>query len=146
MKNLLLAVALVSSSAQAYDFREELSEGFKPNVETVEEDRSGIDWGIKPTEAHCQQLAMGSIGSTLKDSYSARYRFTACDKNTLTLYRKKHHGYLIAGFVNSKNSYGGYVGETRFDIFIRNGKVIGRCIAKAGRTECSGYRWEDLTQ
>ena len=137
MKNILLAAALISSTAQAYDFREELSEGFKPNVETVEEDRSGIDYGIAPTDTQCQQTAARHIGSMLKDPYSAQYRFTACDKNHLTVWRKSYHGYHIGGFFNSKNSYGGYAGETRFDLIIRDGEVIAECIASQGRSTCS---------
>lgn len=95
-------------------------------------------YGRKLDQSECQEAAKRSIGKELKDPYSAQYRFTDCRKNYLNQYGKYYFGYHIGGLVNAKNGYGGYVGETRFDVIIQDGTVIARCIAKANhKTGCS---------
>ena len=139
MKNVILAAALMSSSAQAFDFREEHSEGYKPNVQTVKEDRAY--YGHEPSINQCHQIAMRVIGAKLKDPYSARYQFTKCEKNHFKRGDNYYYGYHIGGTVNSKNSYGGYVGQTRFDMIIQDNNVIAQCMAKQGRNKCPSYYW-----
>ncbi len=139
MKNVMLASALISSSAQAFDFREEHSEGYKPNVQTVQEDRAY--YGIEQSASECQRAAMRVIGAKLKDPYSARYQFTKCEKNYFKSGDNYYFGYHIGGTVNSKNSYGGYVGQTRFDVIVQDGRVIAECMASQGRMECPKYKW-----
>ena len=102
-------------------------------------------YGTFPGMNQCQQLAMRAVGNSLKDPYTARYRFEpSCPKNYLNSYGKYYYGYHMGGTVNGKNSYGGYVGETRFDVIIQNGVVIATCIEDAGQeTGCKlAYEWK----
>ena len=105
-------------------------------------------YGKTPTQAQCQGLANRSVGNDLKDPYSAQYRFTSCSKNYLNHYNRYYFGYHIGGTVNGKNSYGGYVGQTRFDVIIQDGVVIDKCIEEAGReTGCKlPYEWTAVRQ
>jgi len=139
MKNVILAGALISSSAQAFDFREEHSEGYKPNVQTVQEDRAY--YGIEQSDSECQRAAMRVIGAKLKDPYSARYQFTKCEKNYFKRGDNYWFGYHIGGAVNSKNGYGGYAGQTGFEVIIQDGRVIAECMASQGRIECPSRYW-----
>jgi len=104
-------------------------------------------YGRELSQSECQEAAKRSIGKSLKDPYSAQYRFTDCRKNYLNQYSRYYYGYHIGGLVNGKNSYGGYVGETRFDVIIQDGVVIAKCIEKAGvETGCDApYDWTTNT-
>lgn len=66
---------------------------------------------------------------TLKDPESARIRFI---EEPIKGYvrnapvaggRPKLYGYVVAVGINAKNSFGGYVGERRYRLLIRNGSV-----------------------
>ena len=101
-------------------------------------------YGAFPGMNQCKKLAMQAVGAVLKDPYSAQYRFEpSCPKNYLNQYGTYYFGHHIGGTVNSKNGYGGYVGETRFDVIIQDGVVIARCIEATGvTTGCTAdYEW-----
>ena len=104
-------------------------------------------YGRAPSQQECQNVARRGIGSLLKDPYSAQYRFTDCTKNYLNVYGRYYYGYHIGGLVNGKNSYGGYVGETRFDVVIQDGVIIAQCLEEAGREKgCNmPYDWQTVS-
>ena len=112
-----------------------------------EEEIRNAYYGRELSQSECQDAAKRAIGQVLKDPYSAQYRFTDCRKNYLNQYSRYYYGYHIGGLVNGKNSYGGYVGETRFDVIIQDGVVIAKCIEKAGvETGCDApYDWTTNT-
>ena len=77
-----------------------------------------------------QQIVKQSFQRSLKDPYSARYRFA---KGPYRAYLRKapvtgggpsSYGYISEVWVNSKNGFGAYTGERLYRAFIREGTVV----------------------
>ena len=86
------------------------------------------DYGEYPTQY--EEIVKGYFAHILKDPYSAVYRF---DKPYKAYLREapvsggapRVFGYIVEVGVNAKNSFGGYVGEKYYRLFIRNGQIQG---------------------
>ncbi|RZZ90630.1 hypothetical protein [Pseudoxanthomonas winnipegensis] len=83
------------------------------------------DWGPKPDQALAEKLATDAMQSILKDPYSAHYRW---DEIVGTSASKKGEGqpckgWVLIGWVNAKNSYGGYNGEQEYRFLIQNDRI-----------------------
>ena len=76
-----------------------------------------------------QQIIKDYCSQFLKDPYSAQYTFSIPSADYV---RKglifggaiEAAGWRVNVGLNAKNSFGGYVGETQYAFFIRDGKVI----------------------
>ncbi|MNR13177.1 hypothetical protein D3C85_1295700 [compost metagenome] len=81
------------------------------------------DYGDFPT--NYQETVIGYFQQTLKDPYSAQYKFGTPYKGYLrdapinggepTVF-----GYIVDCSVNAKNSYGGYTGDKHYRMFLKN--------------------------
>ncbi len=94
--------------------------------EPSKQEQSVADYGEYPD--NYENIVKGYMQTTLKDPESARYRFIKPPVKYYTTAKSRNDiQYCWAVFVgiNSKNSYGGYAGESLFRIYIKNGIVIG---------------------
>ena len=99
----------------------------------TEEQLQNADYGNYQSPNDCVRLAEARIKSTLKDPTSAIFSHSSC----MTGYAPKvplmglpvEFGYWQNGTVNAKNSFGGYVGSRKYDVLIRNGRVVRWCVA-----------------
>lgn len=66
--------------------------------------------GCKPTEKDYINLGEGLVKSTLKDPDSAKFE-------SLFKQSGESDGY-VCGYVNAKNSYGGYTGKKQFYVYV----------------------------
>lgn len=64
----------------------------------------------KPPEDPILAKAKSAVANSLKDPPSARFESVA------------RQGDAVCGYINAKNSYGGYVGKTRFIYVIKTGE------------------------
>ena len=84
------------------------------------------DFGSYPD--NYQDIVKGYFESRLKDPYTAHYRISHPTKGYV---RRAPiagggvdlYGYVVFVWVNAKNSFGGYVGEKRYTLLVRNGRV-----------------------
>jgi len=113
-----------------------------PEINAVRE----ADIGNYPNDY--EAILTKTIGSTLKDPYSAIFTFSRGPSKGGV--RDMHgrvsdydfFGWVVCGTVNAKNSYGGYVGAVPFVAVIRYGKVTYRDMGSAGRNVCSNnIKW-----
>ena len=88
-------------------------------------------FGSKLEAWQCYEIAEQYIKGYMIDPTSTLFDHLGCEKGyfndipILGFYKTTaHYGYVWRGFVNSKNSFGGYVGKERKHLLIRNGKVI----------------------
>lgn len=96
---------------------------------------SNADYGIYMSQEECKRIAEAAILELLKDPQSARFSEGICllgysrspSGNSLVF------GYLQEGQVNAKNSFGGYAGKTKYQVFMRNGGILGKCIKNCRR-------------
>jgi hypothetical protein len=114
---LLFAILLVQSGCGiAYQInRDELMRSAKAS-----------DWN-PPPPSNWQDIETQLIDSTLKDPDGARYRFAALERNVIQSTDGGTKPLLVwrsdVG-VNSKNSFGGYVGYQPFQVAWHDGKII----------------------
>ena len=84
---------------------------------------ASADYGAYPT--NYQEVIKSYLGAILKDPSSAEYNFLAPPKTGWTTYGGgKKFGYVVCAKINSKNSFGGYVGFQPYYFMIKNGSVI----------------------
>ena len=107
------------------------------NIPTEEELTNG-DYGSVQSPDVCVSIAEAKIKRHLKDPGSAIFSHEKCVRtyqgNAIIL--PLQFGYLQRGFVNARNSYGGYVGDRRYKVLINNGRVIRWCMASSNPDLC----------
>ena len=107
------------------------------NIPTEEELANG-DYGSVQLPDVCVSIAEAKIKRHLKDPGSAIFSHEKCVRtyqgNAIIL--PLQFGYLQRGFVNARNSYGGYVGDRRYEVLINNGRVIRWCMASSTPELC----------
>ena len=84
------------------------------------------DYGKYPE--NYEEIVKAYFSRILKDPYSAVYRFEKPYKAYLREApvsggAPRTFGYIVEVGVNAKNSFGGYVGEKYYKLFIRNGYI-----------------------
>lgn len=84
------------------------------------------DYGDFPT--NYQETVKGYFQQTLKDPYSAQYKFGTPYKGYLREApinggQPSVYGYIVDCSVNAKNSYGGYVGDKFYRMFLKSNTV-----------------------
>ncbi|WP_174483326.1 hypothetical protein [methanotrophic endosymbiont of Bathymodiolus puteoserpentis (Logatchev)] len=93
--------------------------------EPTQKERNAADYG--PYPSNYKQLITDFFQTRLKDPLSAQYRYVgepfkwfrrAATPSEVIYY------YNVKVFVNSKNSYGGYVGEHKYNFYIRDGQIV----------------------
>lgn len=91
------------------------------------------DFGRNMTPDECVSIAENTISNTLKDPNSAQFRNQQCFKGYWSsapiIGMSVAFGWVQKGEVNSKNSFGGYVGFRPYQVLIRNGQVVRYCLA-----------------
>lgn len=84
--------------------------------------------GFGPYPENYQEIVKAYVSQQLKDPESARFTDFKPLAKDLKLVDIKNRvailGYSTCVNVNAKNSYGGYVGEKRYWLLIRDGKII----------------------
>lgn len=107
-----------------------------PDVATMK----AADYG--PYPADYQAVIADYHAHTLKDPESARVQYLGgpvkgyIKANPIA--RDATYGYLVCMDVNAKNSFGGYTGNERTAVFIRDGKVMRYVNASAGDDVAAG--------
>ena len=86
------------------------------------------DYG--PYPENYTELTKDYFQSRLKDPNSAQYRFTEPYQAYLRAApvaggKPTSFGYVVDVGVNAKNSFGGYTGEKRHRLFVKNSVVVG---------------------
>ncbi|MCL1080342.1 hypothetical protein D5R81_20185 [Parashewanella spongiae] len=90
-------------------------------------DMKNADYGSYPS--NYQELVKSYMQRRLKDPESAKYRFKG---KPIKWYEPSQtlattvFNYQLTVFINAKNSYGGYAGESEYRFSIKNG-VITKC-------------------
>ena len=117
----------------------------------TDEELNNADFGPEMSQQLCEIAAKEFMESILKDPESARYKqFTTCRKHVSAVFSSdgsftsgRVAGYLISFMVNSKNSFGGYSGQTEMVVLLRGAELValaeGPCEANMyGYTFCWG--------
>lgn len=93
---------------------------------------TNADYGRDTEASECVRITEQTISNGLKDPSSAMFRHSQCVKGYWSsvpiMGMGVAFGWLQAGQVNAKNSYGGYVGFRQYQALIKNGQVIRYCI------------------
>lgn len=93
------------------------------------DDLANADYGSNLDYMDCKSIAESIVASNLKDPSSAQFRNSRCFKGYVRgILTGTQFGWLQTGEVNGKNSFGGYVGFTSYQVLIRNGRVVTYCI------------------
>lgn len=86
----------------------------------TQEELLHADYGRDITAEECISIAERVIANTLKDPSSAQFRHATCSKDAWGSVPIKGMGVAFGwtqkGEVNAKNSFGGYVGFTRYQV------------------------------
>lgn len=86
------------------------------------------DYGSPITQEEAQARGTSFMKTYLKDPLSAQYEWKPINPAWIhmqpTAVKPRIYGYALEAFVNSKNSYGGYVGFTPFRFFFRDGRLM----------------------
>jgi len=94
---------------------------------------TNADYGREMSSDECRSVAERTIAYTLKDPNSAQFRHQPCYKGWVSsvpiLGMSAAFGYVQAGEVNAKNSFGGYVGFRSYQALLRNGAVVRSCVS-----------------
>lgn len=95
------------------------------------------DWGVQPNQAEAESKAVSLLEQRLKDPYTAHYRWekiegTATVKDVVT--RQAYNGWLLVGYVNAKNSYGGYIGEREYKFLFNGNDLVAGFMVKEFRS------------
>ncbi|MGH8075593.1 MAG: hypothetical protein ACREO4_16205 [Lysobacter sp.] len=97
--------------------------------------QQAADYGQPIAQEAAERLATAYLSARLKDPGSAQYRWEPVAKGFMAASplarRKLTYGYFLTGTVNSKNSFGGYTGASRYSFVFRDGVLVG-----ADREEC----------
>lgn len=99
--------------------------------------QENVENGPSITQEDAEAKAKDFLGGVLKDPYSAVYSwkpvYAGWWKDGLFNGGKKHVGWVLEGTVNSKNSYGGFVGNTPTVFVFHDGALIAAYIERRGR-------------
>lgn len=86
------------------------------------------DYGAEVSAQDAEQMIRAYFDQTLKDSESARYKFSPPAKGWLkpdpSIWGETFYGRLVEVQVNAKNSYGGYTGYEAWKFLIRDGQFV----------------------
>ncbi len=84
------------------------------------------DFGCLPNDSIDEKIKM-ETNARLKDPYSAKYMFTHAYIKTYTDSKRRGlsnwSGYSAVYYVNAKNSYGGYTGDSMWTALVKDGVV-----------------------
>lgn len=110
-----------------YSYTQSESEAKRKDAEFAEAVRNinldTADVGSKPK--NYKKLVEDAIRGQLKDPDSAKFSdMTIPHKEVMVENRNFVYGYSTCVNVNAKNSYGGYVGNQLYWVFIRDNKVL----------------------
>ena len=103
--------------------------GYEPTEKEMKNSNAG------PYPKNYKKIVKDHISRSLKDPYSAKYRFSGKPyKTTFSLsstpppksLEDVSFLYGVTVFINAKNGFGAYTGENRYNISIRDGVVL-RC-------------------
>jgi len=102
--------------------------GCAPKIALQKSEYAKYDFGKYPK--NYKKIAKNWVNDTLKDPFSAKYRFKSKPVKGYT--RKAPisggdpdiFGYIVYVEVNAKNSFGAYVGWKEYTLLIKNGNVI----------------------
>tara|TARA_B100000965_G_C19594844_1_gene759689 strand:- start:1786 stop:2214 length:429 start_codon:yes stop_codon:yes gene_type:complete len=94
------------------------------------------DYGESVSSSECQMLAKTFIRNRLKDPSSAQFNSVVCYRGWLAsspiVGVPVTFGYTFGGYVNGRNSFGGYSGFTSFQGVVRDdgygARVVRYCI------------------
>ena len=104
----------------------------------TKEQLATADYGRDLSSDECSKIAESFIANQLKDPASAQFRNETCEKgywqSVPILGLPVAFGWLQQGEVNAKNSFGGYVGYSMYQVLIKNDSVLRYCI-----TDSDGY-------
>lgn len=91
-------------------------------------EQAAADYGGTIEQGRAETIATSYIAVRLKDPMSAVYSWNAVVKGfsgaAPIAGRKLTYGYLLAGTVNAKNSYGGYTGAVPYQFIFRDGQLV----------------------
>jgi hypothetical protein len=91
------------------------------------QDLATANYGPPPGADYRQQIKDWMLG-VLKDPMSAQYQFTQPIKGYMNdapiSGGRAHFGWTVEVKINSKNSFGGYVGFTPYKFLFKKGKLI----------------------
>lgn len=100
--------------------------------------QENVENGPPITQEDAEAKAKEFLGGVLKDPYSAVYSWQPVEagwwKDGLLYGGKKHVGWVLKGTVNSKNSYGGFVGQTPIAFVFRDGVITAAYMERRGRS------------
>ncbi len=88
----------------------------------TQQEMAAADYGSYPSDY--EQVIRNYMQRILKDPESARYEFLNQPQKAWTSMGGKKYGYAVCTYINSKNSFGGYVGNRLNYFLIKNGQVI----------------------
>lgn len=88
--------------------------------------------GLPKMPSDAKKKFDAAMRSTLKDPFSAQYRDVVFTKHP-------NGEYVFCGYVNSKNSYGGYIGDRLF-IAIAEGSLVEASVSSDVDFVIRGYR------
>ena len=96
------------------------------SIEPTKEDIARADYGPPVSAASAEEAARAFMQGKLKDPYSTVW---VCDttepqKKNIGILGSTVYGWSFTCKINSKNSFGAYVGEHYFQFIINNGKVL----------------------
>lgn len=80
------------------------------------------DYGTVPL--NYEQTIRSYMAPLLKDPQSAQYDFLNIPRRWYTVMGGKKYGWAVCVNINSKNSFGGYVGNRMYFFMINNDQVI----------------------
>lgn len=96
-------------------------------LDLTSEETANADYGAFPQDY--SQIIKDFMQTRLKDPYSAVYRIM--EPRKCPIRRQEDSSlesivfyYCVEAYINSKNSYGGYAGESEYGFKIRNGQVL----------------------
>jgi len=81
------------------------------------------DFGTPPSEKVYKQEIKKYFDSTLKDPYSAKYRYFKPLRSFVPGREGYWQGWAVVVHVNAKNSYGGYAGKKLYIVTFKGNKI-----------------------
>jgi hypothetical protein len=109
------------------------------------EEIARADYGTYPS--NYEQIIKSYLSTVLKDPSSAEFNSMSSPKTGWTTYGGgKKFGYVVCARINTKNSFGGYVGFQPYYFMIKNGVVISSVLGSTdpfsqgiASSACKGY-------
>lgn len=92
------------------------------------------DYGSPMTPEQCKSIAHEHISNLMRDPSASQFRAdTECEKGwshkAPLLGLDAAYGYIQSGQANGKNAFGAYVGFRKYQVLMKNGRVIRSCLA-----------------